>query len=85
MYKLFRLPSGGLPMIMYTFLEEYDLSGKTVIPFSTHGGSGWGSTLSELAELCPEAEFLNGFSTAGSNARSAEDEVLEWLEELGIE
>ncbi|MCC8168885.1 MAG: hypothetical protein LIO59_00600 [Oscillospiraceae bacterium] len=76
---------GGLPMIMYTFLEEYDLSGKTVIPFSTHGGSGWGSTLTELDELCPNAEFLDGFSTAGSNARSAGNEVIEWLSEIDMD
>ena len=75
---------GGLPMIMYTFLEKYDMSGKTVIPFSTHGGSGWGSTLSELSTLCPDAEFADGFSTAGTNARSAQDEVNSWLDELDL-
>ena len=74
---------GGLPMIMYTFLEKYDMSGKTVIPFSTHGGSGWGSTRSELSTLCPNAEFVDGFSTAGTNARSAQDEVNSWLDGLG--
>ena len=73
---------GGLPMIMYTFLEKYDMSGKTVIPFSTHGGSGWGSTKSELSTLCPDAEFIDGFSTAGTNARSAQDEVNSWLDGL---
>ncbi len=75
---------GGLPMIMYTFLEEYDMSGKTVIPFSTHGGSGWGSTKSELNTLCPGAEFVDGFSTAGTNARSAQDAVNSWLEGLNF-
>ncbi len=74
---------GGLPMIMYTFLEKYDMSGKTVIPFSTHGGSGWGSTKSELSTLCPDAEFADGFSTAGTNARSAQNAVNSWLEGLG--
>ncbi len=79
--------NGGLPMIMYTFLEQYDLSGKTVIPFSTHGGSGWGSTLSELRSLCPGAEFIDGFSTPGTNARNARNDVVRWLEgiELPIE
>ncbi len=75
---------GGLPMIMYTFLEKYDMSGKTVIPFSTHGGSGWGSTKSELNTLCPDAEFIDGFSTAGTNARSAQDEVNSWLDGLDL-
>ncbi|MFQ7291905.1 MAG: flavodoxin [Monoglobales bacterium] len=75
---------GGLPMILYTFLEKYDMSGKTIIPFSTHGGSGWGSTLSELGELCPDAELIEGFSTAGTNARSAQADVEEWLEGLAL-
>ncbi|MCH5185416.1 MAG: DUF362 domain-containing protein [Oscillospiraceae bacterium] len=75
---------GGMPMIMYTFLEEYDMSGKTVIPFSTHGGSGWGSSLNELKTLCPEAEFVTGFSIAGTNAKNARDEVGTWLSGLNI-
>ena len=76
---------GGMPMIMYTFLEEYDMSGKTIIPFSTHGGSGWGSSLSELRTLCPGAEFINGFSTAGTNARNAQNDVRTWLSGLDIQ
>ena len=69
-------------MIMYTFLEQYDMSGKTVIPFSTHGGSGWGSTLSELNTLCPNSEFADGFSTPGTNARNAQSDVNSWLDGL---
>ena len=76
---------GGLPMIMYTFLEEYDMSEKTIIPFSTHGGSGWGSTLTELKELCPDSTFKDGFSTAGTNARSAKDDVEKWIDGLGLD
>ena len=76
---------GGLPMIMYTFLEQYDMSGKTVIPFSTHGGSGWGSTLSELNTLCPNSEFADGFSTPGTNARNAQSDVNSWLDGLDLQ
>ena len=76
---------GGLPMIMYTFLEEYDMSDKTIIPFSTHGGSGWGSTLTELKELCPDSTFKDGFSTAGTNARNAKDDVEKWIDGLGLD
>ena len=76
---------GGMPMIMYTFLEKYDMSGKTIIPFSTHGGSGWGSSLTELKTLCPNAEFVTGFSTAGTNARSSQDAVRTWLSGLNIQ
>lgn len=75
---------GGLPKIMYTFLEKYDMSGKTVIPFSTHGGSGWGSTKTELNTLCPNAEFADGFSIAGTNARNSQADVEKWINELGL-
>ena len=76
---------GGLPMIMYTFLEEYDMSGKTIIPFSTHGGSGWGSTLTELKELCADSTFKDGFSTPGTNARSAKNDVEKWIDGLELD
>ncbi len=76
---------GGLPMIMYTFLEEYDLGDKMIIPFSTHGGSGWGSTKSELAKLIPNGKFVDGYSIAGTEARkdTTKEAVKKWLE--GIE
>ena len=74
---------GQMPMIIYTFLDKYDMSGKTVIPFSTAAGSGWGSSLRDLKELCPETTFLNGFTTAGSQAEYSQNEVNEWLEGLG--
>ena len=75
-----------LPMPVWTFLEEYDLSGKTVIPFFTHNGSSSGaSSVSTVAELCPNANVLTGdyFSYRGSNVDGAENAVEEWLTELG--
>lgn len=48
------------PTIVNTFLEQYDLSGKTVIPFATSGGSGMGSTNARLAPSCPGATLLEG-------------------------
>lgn len=76
---------GGLPMIMYTFLEEYDLGDKMIIPFSTHGGSGWGSTKSELKTLIPNGKFVDGYSIAGTETRkdTTKEAVKKWLE--GIE
>ena len=76
---------GGLPMIMYTFLEEYNLGDKMIIPFSTHGGSGWGSTKSELKTLIPNGSFVDGYSIAGTEARkdTTKEAVKKWLE--GIE
>ena len=76
---------GSMPMIMYTFLETYDMTGKTVIPFSTNEGSGWGSSKSELNTLCSGADIKPGLSMRGSQARetSAKDKVTEWLDGLG--
>jgi len=77
---------GDMPMILYTFLEQYDLSGKTIIPFNTHGGSGFSSTISAIASLEPEADVeTNGFSVSRNNVHEAAADVIAWLEELGFE
>ena len=47
-----------MPQALYTFLEEYDFSGKTIIPFTTHGGSGFSRTISTIAELQPGANVV---------------------------
>lgn len=49
---------GDMPQALYTFLEEYDFSGKTIIPFTTHGGSGFSRTISTIAELQPGANMV---------------------------
>ena len=75
-----------LPMPVWSFLEEYDLSGKTIIPFFTHNGSSSGaSSISTLEELCPNSTVLTDdyFSYAGDNVSEAENSVDEWLDGLG--
>lgn len=72
-----------MPMIMNTFLETYDMSGKTLIPFSTHEGSGWGSSLTHLRILCPNSTILNGYNTQGHNVVNVRNEVNSWLTDLG--
>lgn len=75
-----------LPMPVWSFLEEYDLSGKIIIPFFTHNGSSSGaSSISTLTELCPDSTVLadDYFSYAGNNVSEAESSVDEWLDELG--
>lgn len=78
---------GDMPMAVYTFLESYNLSGKTIIPFCTHEGSGISSTESSIAELCPDAELLEGLELRGSMAQNSQDEaketVVDWLGEIG--
>lgn len=71
-------------MILYTFLEGVDLSGKTVIPFNTHGGSGFSSTISTIAKLQPNATVNEeGFTVSRNNVQEAESDIVSWLEGLG--
>lgn len=75
---------GDMPMILYTFLEEYDLSGKTVAPFVTSGGSGFSNTVSAMKSLESEADFLDGLSLGSSAAAEPADSVGSWLEDIGL-
>lgn len=72
-----------LPMIMYTFFDTYDFTGKTIIPFNTHAGSGNGGTYATIAEFEPNADVLDGFNASGSRADNAENDVKAWLNGLG--
>lgn len=75
---------GDMPMILYTFFDEYDFSGKTVIPFNTHGGSGFSSTISTIAELEPNANVnRDGFTVSRNNVQDAEEDIVSWVEGLG--
>ncbi len=76
---------GDMPMPLYTFLEECDLSGKTIIPFCPHGGSGFSRTERTIAELQPNAVVSeNGMSISRNNVAAAEDEIIAWAEGLGL-
>lgn len=80
---------GDMPMAMYTFLEENDWSGKTIIPFVTHAGSGMSGTADNIRDICIGADVLNGFAitgeTAQNDAETTQDEISEWLEELNMQ
>lgn len=77
--------NADLPMPLYTFLEEYDFSGKTIIPFTTHGGSGFSRTIQTIAELQPGAEVLtDGLSISRNSVSGAESEVIDWVNGLGL-
>ena len=75
---------GTLPMPLYTFLEEYDFSGKTILPLCTHEGSRMGSSVSAISQLCPGAVLLDGLDIRGSSAPSAQSEVEAWINNSGI-
>ncbi len=70
---------GTLPQPVFTFLEEYDFSGKTILPLCTHEGSRLGRSEGDIASICPDAQLLDGLSVRGSDAGSAQTEVEEWI------
>lgn len=74
---------GDMPMAIYSFLDEYDLSGKTIVPFVTSGGSGFSGSVSEIESAEPDAEVLEGLSLGDSEATDAQSDIEEWLGELG--
>ncbi len=70
---------GTMPMPVFTFLEEYDFSEKTIIPFCTHEGSGLGHSEKDIAKLCPESTLLKGLAIHGSHVSDARKDVMNWL------
>ena len=75
---------GTIPMPVYTFLEEYDFSGKSIVPFSTHEGSGLGSSVRDIKKLCPDSNILDGLEVLCSNVTNAQSDVENWLKKNGI-
>lgn len=73
-----------MPMPLYTFFEEYDFSGKTVIPFCTHGGSRFSGAIRTIRELEPQATVSEGYAIARDRVPESEDDVLKWLEKIGM-
>jgi len=86
-----------LPPPVKSFLNQYDLSGKTVIPFNTNGGYGIGSTFETVKELCPKSKVLEGYTTKGGSerdgkllmikeekAKQTEIDIKKWLLKLKI-
>ncbi|MFR2711744.1 MAG: flavodoxin [Frisingicoccus sp.] len=77
--------NADLPMPLYTFLEEYDFSGKTIIPFTTHGGSGFSRTIQTISELQPNATVISdGLSISRNSVSGAENDVVDWVNGLDL-
>lgn len=72
------------PMLIYSFLESYDWTGKTLVPFCTSGGSGFGRSLDRLPDSAPGATILDGLHVSGSSVDSAADQVAEWVAGLPL-
>lgn len=73
---------GTYPRVMFTFFDKYDLNGKTIIPFTTHEGSGLGSIVEDLKTIYPKATFKEAFSIYGHEIRKDLSKVDKWLKSL---
>ena len=69
----------SIPMLIASFLEEYDFSGKTIIPFCSHGGGCFGQSLTAIAKLAPNSAMGEALSIHYSGGSSLPDDVAEWL------
>ncbi|BDV42159.1 flavodoxin [Geotalea uraniireducens] len=71
------------PPVM-TFLSTYDLAGKAIVPFITHGGGGLGRSVTEIARLCPQSTVLEGLAVRGEAVKAAQPQLAKWLRKLDM-
>ena len=75
---------GTMPMAVFTFLENFDFSGKTILPLCTNEGSGMGGSERDIKKTCPGATVKSGLSVSGSEAANAAGSVKKWLAANGL-
>ena len=75
---------GTMPMAVFTFLEKFDFSGKTILPLCTNEGSGMGGSERDIKKTCPGAVVKSGLSITGSDAANAAGRVKKWLAANGL-
>jgi len=75
---------GTVPRPVATFLSEYDLSGKTVVPFCTHEGSRLGRSVTDITRFCPRSTILDSLAVRGRYVKNAQNEVSNWLHKIGM-
>ncbi len=75
---------GTMPMAVFTFLEKFDFTGKTILPLCTNEGSGMGSSERDIKKTCPGATVKTGLSVTGSRAANSETSVQKWLSANGL-
>lgn len=75
---------GTYPRVMFTFFKKYNLDGKTIIPFTTHEGSGLGSVVEDLKKLYPQADIKGAYSIYGHEVRKGKAKVEKWLKSIGF-
>ena len=72
------------PMLIYSFLESYDWEGKTLVPFCTSGGSGFGRSLDKLPDSAPGAEIAEGLHVSGNSVDGAAEDIASWIDGLNL-
>lgn len=72
---------GTFPMAVFSFLESYDFSGKTIIPFCTHEGSGLGHSVGDIQTTCPNATVKKGIAIRGGSVASAGSQIENWIKD----
>lgn len=75
---------GTTPMALFTFFEQYDFSGKTIVPFCTHEGSGLSRSVSDIGKLCPKSTLIEAVAIRGTDVKSARNEIKFWLEKIRL-
>ncbi len=75
---------GTMPMAVFTFLERYDLSGKTILPLCTHEGSGMGRSEEDIRKVCPLSSVKKGLAIRGSKVNDSEKDIQTWLRQMGL-
>jgi flavodoxin len=73
-----------IPAPVMAFLSQYDFSGKTIVPFFTHEGSGLGRSVTDISKLCPKSSLLDGVAIRGSDVKTAQKKLSEWLQKIKI-
>lgn len=74
----------SIPMPVASFLEEYDFSGKTILPFCSHGGGRFGQSLTAIAKLVPDATLMEGLAVSYSGGSGLSEDIATWLVNSGI-
>ena len=75
---------GTMPMAVYTFLDAFDFTGKTILPLCTNEGSGMGGSEREIARICPGATLKRGLPITGSSVKGSKPSIEKWLRQNGL-
>ena len=75
---------GTMPMAVFTFLDAFDFSGKTILPLCTNEGSGMGSSEADIRKTCAGADVRKGLALNGSSVSSSDSQIESWLKTNGL-